>query len=1093
MESSGHNGTRTDHDRDSSVNGVNGANGTPQHAVFSKEKASAATGTDDSAQAINGNDDSRPQDLSQNGQLGQSINRMNDLPDEIAHITQGFVPLSLLLTRLAQTSHNALQDKIAEMAKMPVPAAAANGSSSYASSGPDDSSADNLRKKATLTNFAQEWHGKWLKALVITEWSRKSHLVSKLIDLKFHIDQQRILYDAALDEMVNVKRDLTFARMPSPDLKTALQVLSTGDAPWMPDLGYVEPPLLTPEVQLKWMNELNTLLSLRLNLEDFDKVPYHFRNYEISSGRVTFKVEGEFEVDLTIADENFDKQFWFIDFRYAFTPAVSSIPQTLRGHLDNCVNDVLGKEGLLGCYQFLHELVLTTKINELKRQAMQLSRTSWTGTLNVESLNRALSIQYWTGRSATMGSKSWVLVAVNSNRSKNSQELASSTSQLVAKWYRDNKEVKDVEIEFDVNELSTEALLTNVIARHIEHILTSIHDRLLSATRFKNHEASMALRISRTDPAFSCLTTQVGHSGEASMLLEPMTGVFALKPPSRFTIQPEHQLNLGKNPAEDGLNCLESLRCAIMEDELHRRATLMGWVVRKAPMAAEEVKAAIRVREWTRSIWLQKDGWGPDWFVIVVLSLSGDEWWLLESSRSETSKTLRFQARIPLKHGYPDLSDVFWDNLAFFTTGVIAQSVDLRELHRQKIKSRSSDRINLSLSQAVRLPSIDVALSALFPSMVFDKDKPEEMTLPNSGEQLDELVLLSLIQRASGASMTRKKAWADNIVSITFKGIKYLSKAGNLDGGTQDNELICTSEAILRVRRPSKFASLDGLADRDVSYNSKRGEFALRIQRAVGKPILDTLKSRIQAIDRFVNFLEALDWAKGTITTESVTLRQITFYYSQLGTKVTDEVQEQAMEESPKRWRVVLDLSKDDIDIRIETGNPHLRVLDLMRQLVNSEGGIGVLMAWLPASLPALQAIDKMETKWEPVQAAGQGRFEFSMKTIAWMSVEYTIASDIKTINKPIRLEVRMRPRRSQAWWHVWRSDAEANVEDAVSAALRPIWNQRGNDWLGLATSAAGRPQHGVVEMLLAVDDAIRGTATDGAGWGREDEVVVLD
>lgn len=379
------------------------------------------------------------------------------------------------------------------------------------------------------------------------------------------------------------------------------------------------------------MNELNTLLSLRLNLEDFDKIPHHFRNYEIGSGRVTFKVAGEFEVDLTIADEDFEKQFWFIDFRYAFTPAASSIPESLRNHLENCVNDVLGKEGLLGCYQFLHELVLTTKINELKRQALQLSRTSWTGTLSVEPLNRALSIQYWTGRSTTTGSKSWVLVAVNSNRKPNGRDDSTSTSQLVAKWYRDNKEVKDVEIKFETNELSVEALLTNVIARHVEHILTSIHDKLLTAARFKNREASMVLKVSKTDPAFSVLTTQVGHSGEASVLLEPMTGVYALKPPSRFTIQPEHQLNNGKIPAEDGVNCLETLRCAIMEDELHRRATLMGWFVRKPAITTDELRSAIKVRDWTRAIWLQKDGWGSNWFVVVVLSLSGDEWWLFES------------------------------------------------------------------------------------------------------------------------------------------------------------------------------------------------------------------------------------------------------------------------------------------------------------------------------------------------------------------------------------------------------------------------------------------------------------------------------
>lgn len=163
---------------------------------------------------------------------------MNDLPDGIVHITQGFVPLSLLLTRLSQVTHNSLQEKVVELAKMamPVPSAAVNGNSTPWSNPVDDVSSENVRKKSALLNFAQDMHAKWVKALVIAEWSRKSEMVSKLIDLKFHLDQQRILYDAALDNAVNVKRDLTFARMPSPDLKTALHVLSTGTAPWMPDV-----------------------------------------------------------------------------------------------------------------------------------------------------------------------------------------------------------------------------------------------------------------------------------------------------------------------------------------------------------------------------------------------------------------------------------------------------------------------------------------------------------------------------------------------------------------------------------------------------------------------------------------------------------------------------------------------------------------------------------------------------------------------------------------------------------------------------------------------------------------------------------------
>lgn len=224
MDNGGQGGARSDHDRDSKANGVNGVG----KEVLAKDADAAISGDKGKIVAT---------PLAVESPNEQRPPKMNDLPDEIVHITEGFVPLSLLLTRLAQSTHNALQEKIVELAKMPVPGATMNGNAVHPAA--DDTSNENMKKKAALLNFAQDQHGKWVKALVIAEWSRKSEMVSKLIDLKSHIDQKRILYDIALDQVVNLKRDLTFARIPSPDLKTALQVLSTGSAPWMPDVSTV--------------------------------------------------------------------------------------------------------------------------------------------------------------------------------------------------------------------------------------------------------------------------------------------------------------------------------------------------------------------------------------------------------------------------------------------------------------------------------------------------------------------------------------------------------------------------------------------------------------------------------------------------------------------------------------------------------------------------------------------------------------------------------------------------------------------------------------------------------------------------------------
>ncbi|KAG5929425.1 hypothetical protein E4U42_005892 [Claviceps africana] len=1106
MERSGQNGTRTDHDRNLATNGINGGNVMDsRHAGLVKEGVSAApTPIGDDSTSLVAKEGSRRRESDTNEAAAENRrNRMNDLPDEIFHITQGFVPLSLLFTRLAQACHNALQDKITELAKVPTPAMVTNGApSSYSPSGPDDTSAENLRKKGALLQFAQEWHGKWLKALVIAEWSRRSHQVSKLIDLKYHIDQQRMVYDAALDNIVNVKRDLTFARMPSPDLKTALQVLSTGSAPWMPDLHYIEPPALTAEEQLKWTSDLDTLLSSRLNLDDFDRIPPQFCNYRIGSGRVTFKVDGEFEVDLTIADEDFEKQFWFIDFRYAFRPAPTRLSDSLRSYLESGVNDALAREGLEACYQFLHEFVLTTKIYELRRQALQLSRSSWTGSLNVEPLNRALAVQYWASRSSVTGSKSWVLVAVNSNRRPTGKHDVNSASQLVAKWYRDGKEVQENPLEFDVDELSVESLLTNAIAQHVEHILGNIHDRLLTTARFQGQETGMVLRTSRTDPASSVLTMQVGCSEKLSLLVEPMTGAFAIKPQSKFSMQPENQLNNGNSPLEDGVNCLEQVRCAMMENEIHRRSTSMGWSMRKATMTTEELRSLTKIRDWSRVIWLQKVGWESNWSVAVVLSLSGDEWWLLESKSNNASQIPRLQTKIPLNNGYPELSDTFWNNLAFFTTGLIVRSIDLRELHRQRIKTRSSNRTSSSALPLVLLPSIEIALSALFPAMAINKDDFEpELSVSADDGGYENLEILSLIQRAGSMGSGPKKAWAEDVVNLSFKGIKSLAPTEVLnEDGLRDTRLICTSEAIIKAKIPTKFASLSGLADGDVSYDPRRGQFLLHIERVVGKSLLETLKSRIMAVDRFVNFLEAMDSARGSITTDLVTLRRITFHYSDTTwnrqqaeeQKHGQDVIEGQESRSTMRWRVVLDLAKKDIDIELEKGNPHLRVLDLMRKLVNCEDGISGLMSWLPTSLPALQAIDEIASHWVPFVTAGRGHFEFSMKTVAWMNLTYTIRTGKKKQSrKTVSLDVRLKRRRGEAWWHVWRSDHDADSQDVVSKALKRVWDSKGQGWLGLATGAAGRPQGGVVAMLLAVDEAIRSSSMDAPAENKE--VVVLD
>lgn len=244
MENGARQGPHTNHDRDQRPNGLNGADS--NH--LSERLLEKGKGRAEPQQNVTPTSPTMPNGIhggfppSPRNQVGaddaarkDGRNQIDQLPPEIVHITQGYLSLSTLLARLAQKTHNDLSKTVTDLAQMPPPASVANGNASHITT-IDDNSAENLAKKLRLLKFSQEAHTEWTKALVITNWSRRSEDVSKMIDAKVHLDQQKAFYDFAVHELSEVKRSLMHARLPNPDIKTALEVLTTGKASWMPEV-----------------------------------------------------------------------------------------------------------------------------------------------------------------------------------------------------------------------------------------------------------------------------------------------------------------------------------------------------------------------------------------------------------------------------------------------------------------------------------------------------------------------------------------------------------------------------------------------------------------------------------------------------------------------------------------------------------------------------------------------------------------------------------------------------------------------------------------------------------------------------------------
>jgi mediator of RNA polymerase II transcription subunit 14 len=382
---------------------------------------------------------------------------------------------------------------------------------------------------------------------------------------------------------------------------------------------------------LKGLGEINTLLHLRLNIHEHENLPPHFKSYTIASGRATFVVPEEFEVDVSIADEDLSSQLYFIDFRLLFSPSLFEIPMgKLRDEIEGKANDVLKKDGLAGCYNFLHDLVLTNKINVLRRQAIEMARGKWSETIKLETVRRSLVLQYWLHRA---GGKSWVEIGLMSGKSRGKDGVlrGDGPSRIGLRWFRDGKEVKSPPIVLQLGNLSMESILKHVIALHTKHILTSIRDKLIEFPLYARQNLSLSLSTSTTEPVYSSLKAELTPSRTLIAAIEPIAGRFALQPPSPPFAKAEMELNALKDPALEAHHRIAGLRCFVAQEEIESRAKCSGWeLLRTFTPRLDDLKRIFPTKEQPRLSLFRRKTWSSRWLVGVSIGMGGEDWWVIE-------------------------------------------------------------------------------------------------------------------------------------------------------------------------------------------------------------------------------------------------------------------------------------------------------------------------------------------------------------------------------------------------------------------------------------------------------------------------------
>ncbi|KAL1650200.1 mediator complex subunit [Didymella pomorum] len=749
-----------------------------------------------------------------------SADQYAELPPEIAHIgPESYHPLSKLLMRVAQECYNALEETLHKMSGMSV---------GQQPAGAQDNPDVNKKKKLLLLRFAQDNRAKFIKLLVLTEWGQKSAIdISKVIDVYAWTREQVMHMDYVDKQMEDIKVLSGGARENNPDIRTALEILSTGTASWIPSLDYIPLEAISSENALKFLRQLNTALSIRLNVHE--TLPRHLQNWRIESGRATFVVENEMEFDLVTVTEDASNQWYFLDLRLLFNSApVIETGSTFWTALREQADLILYEKGLNGLFDFLHSFVLTHKLSVLTSQATGLARSGWAGSLRVEPVHRELVVQYWTDRP---GKKSWIEFGITSNKPKNGKTTwrGPPLPSLTARWFRQGKEMVDVKLDVNWNNLSMEQILKRVIALHTTQILQSTIEHF-------DPRLTIQPSLSEFEPADCSLTVVLGTQlNSFTLSVESVTGSHIIQPASALSARAEYAMNQGRE-ARHIAGILTSMLSQNLRDKIQRTAQQLGWqpIVRQA-IRPDAVRIAVG-KNITEFVMYSPRSWAATWALAAVIDTAGESWWIFEMGSNGTS--IDYAEQITM-HRHDDSSLTVDRETLMRLERVAVHLLSFRVTARQLTKENKVFTLRHEFSLNTKLAES----SAILQGWALYLQTTDLLTF-KSGEQ----------------------PWLEDSIAVACEGIKGDGRSvWHIASGRMVKSAAADMQKLMAASPQSSFKfTADGC-------------FKILLSTPFGADILGELRARLRDVNRLRSFTTTLQKRQMRLTTSS--LRRIQFQY----------------------------------------------------------------------------------------------------------------------------------------------------------------------------------------------------------------------
>lgn len=734
----------------------------------------------------------------------------------------------------------------------------------------------------------------------------------------------------------------------------------------------------------------------------------------------------EFEIELSIADEDPSSQLYFIDFRFLFSPSLAEIPQgRLRDEIEGKTNDVLRREGLTGCFNFLHDLVLTHKISILRQQAFDLVRGRWSENLRVEVLHRSLVIQYWLNRP---GGKNWIEIGIKrgKQKKKTSSTEAEASPYISLRWHRHGKEVPNPEIQMDLGNLSIEVILRQIIAAHTNHILKVTKKKIRQGSIYSKKVLFVKHRASKKEPADCSLRVQLTLSSTVTVVQEPISGAFAILPPSNLHVRLERELNSLRDPATEAFSRIIHLRCATAQDQIDARVKVLGWEQVRTLSPTQETVRRMFSPDVMRLSFYRIKSWDSRWMIASTTSMAGDVWWVVNLHDETTTvriaepgfshgQNLKATFKIPFsKSTIVEPSYLVLGQVENAAAAMVSQFTDIQYLNGFRVpwKQQQSSKAQAS----IRVPDLYMRFA--------------------------QHVVPPILQ----TPQNHKKAWCYEMIKHSFAGVARSRKS-----------VIHVVSARLLTPIPN-IETLTSTMDSSIAFHPASGTFAFRLLTPIGTPSIPPLLERLQRIERLVRFLTTVQ--QNNLHCEAITLSRLMFTYDSSTPSQSLKADVRFAPDSP-------------MQILFNKGNPHLRIQDFLTTVLNSNSGLPSVAVLLRATLPLLRAFAAIESS--PEKSDANDNVRILPRSAVWYRILYE--------RPQAQFEIKLRQRLDRVVWftlavEVRGTDNGEESSGTVMAAWKNLCQDGGQGWRGMKDGIVAAPDN-VESLILRIDEMMRGLGVE--------------